>query len=103
MQTEVLKVFTEKVKVNVNALFNPKNRAIRDLKNLLPRPNQFQKKPHRFKKNNPIRTQSGLPYLNLGGLLPEIENFKDLKRKKFLLIQRAGVGFPLGTWLTVLL
>ena len=97
------RLFTEKVKVNVNALFDPTNRSIRDLKNLLPRPNQFQTKPHRFKKNHPIRTQSGLPYLNLGGLLPDVENFQDLKKKKFLLIQRAGVGFPLGIWLTVLI
>tara|TARA_Y100001958_G_C21230079_1_gene555761 strand:- start:704 stop:2152 length:1449 start_codon:yes stop_codon:yes gene_type:complete len=97
------RLFTEKVKVNVNALFDPNNRSIKDLKNLLPRPNQFQTKPDRFKKNHPIRTQTGLPYLNLGGLLPDVENFKDLKRKKFLLIQRAGVGFPLGTWLTVLI
>ncbi len=97
------RLFTEKVKVNVNALFDPNNKSIRDLKNLLPRPNQFKIKAHRFKKNHPIRTQSGLPYLNLGGLLPDVEDFKDLKRKKFLLIQRAGVGFPLGTWLTVLI
>ena len=97
------RLFTEKVKVNLNALFNPNNSAIRDLKNLLPRPRHFQKGLHHFKKNRPLKSQTGLPFLNLGGLLPEINDFKDLKRKKFLLIQRAGVGFPLGLWLTVLI
>ena len=97
------RLFTEKVKVHLNALFDPNNNAVKDLKNLLPRRNHFKNGAHHFKRTGFLKSQTGLPFLNLGGLLPEINDFKDLKRQKFLLIQRAGVGFPLGTWLTVLI
>jgi hypothetical protein len=96
-------LFSENVKVNVNALFDPNNHYIKDLKRLFPNPSDFKVGTYNFQKNKPIKIKSGLPSLTLGGLLPEIKDFGELKKKKFLLIQRAGVGFPLALFLTTII
>ena len=95
------RLFTENVKVNTTALFNPNNPYVKDLKKLMPNANNFQVRKHNFQQDKKIKVKTGLPSLDLGGLLPGVKNFGELKRKKFLLIQRAGVGFPLATFLTV--
>ena len=95
------RLFTENVKVNTWAIFNPNNPYAKDLKKLMPDVNNFQVRKHNFQQSKKIKVKTGLPSLDLGGLLPGVKNFGELKRKKFLLIQRAGVGFPLATFLTV--
>ncbi|MEE2743376.1 MAG: hypothetical protein VYD54_05675 [Bdellovibrionota bacterium] len=95
------RLFTENVKVNTTAIFNPSNPYVKDLKKLMPNDGNFQLRKHNFQQNKKIKVKTGLPSLDLGGLLPGVKNFGELKKKKFLLIQRAGVGFPLATFLTV--